>query len=205
MGKYDDHVDDLHRTLQRASIDCDVDRADTEHRLTIPIPGSGDNSLVLLPTGEKSFKIQHWNTATCSARRTIAENVSANDLPGIAEGLLLANAQLNTTGAPEKVFYRHDVFGRLLLVENGKGSWRMAGRRFHPPQACAIVAELNAAILAGQTTGGTSAYWIDRDRAYVQHGPNASRRLVPIRGLPQDTLSNLVFELNGAVALGAHL
>ncbi|MEV4078728.1 hypothetical protein AB0J43_00350 [Nonomuraea fuscirosea] len=203
MGTYDEHVDNLHRILQRAGIECDIDPSRDEYVLIIPIPRHGDFSLLLTPSGKASFTIQR-RESTGSALHTIAENVGTNDISGVVEGLLLANAQLNTDGAPGPVFYRHDVFGRLLLVERGKGSWRLAGRRFRWPVICAIVSELNAAILAGQTTGGTSAYWIDRDEAYVQHGPNDVRRLVPVYGLPQDTLSSLVFELNSAVAMGAH-
>ncbi|MEU6719757.1 hypothetical protein ABZ897_50595 [Nonomuraea sp. NPDC046802] len=204
MGTYDDHVDNLHRTLQRAGIDCNIDPSRDEHVLTIPIPRHGDFSLLLTPSGKASFTIQRQQS-TGSALHTIAENVGTNDIPGIVEGLLLANAQLNTDGAPGPVFYRHDVFGRLLLIENGKGSWRMAGRAFRAPLACAIVTELNAAILAGRTTGGTSAYWIEGDGAYVQNGPHDVRQLVPVQDLPRDALRSLVFELNGAVAMGAHV
>ncbi|MEV1003340.1 hypothetical protein [Nonomuraea sp. NPDC050202] len=103
----------------------------------------------------------------------------------------------------KKLFYRHDVQGRVWLIDDDHS--RQVMDAFPDPLACAIVHELNEAAWAGRCNGGTSAYYAEDDRVYAKHGPHEDRwQLVPVLDLTAEQAQAFAHELHQAGQMGAY-
>jgi hypothetical protein len=99
--------------------------------------------------------------------------------------------------------YEHDHDGRIWLVGDN-GSIPVPGLdkwRFHAPNACAVVHELNTALKFGRLNGGTSRYRAATNTVYVLSSKRPRRRL-PLK-LTRGQAKAVAVELAAAALIGA--